>query len=237
MAWTLVTGAAKRLGASICLELARAGHNLVIHYRQSQDEAEALAVTLRAFGVKAETIRGDFSTAESLQEFLREYQRQFLATRFVVNNVGNYLIEPPSETAPIKWHELFETNFFAPVALTNALLSSLKQERGAVVNIGVAGISKLKVDVNAAAYTMSKIALLAYTKSLAKEVAKDLVRVNMVSPGYIDNAVDLPDDLSVLPMKRAATPEEVARVVRFLLEPASAYITGQNIEVAGGVGL
>lgn len=237
MGWTLVTGGARRLGASICHELAQAGHQLAIHYRQSHDEAEALAVTLRAFGVKAKTIRGDFSTQESIHDFLKRYQQQFDKTLFVVNNVGNYLMEPSSETSPAQWHALFETNFFAPVMLTNALLPSLKKEKGAVVNIGVAGIGKLKVDINAAAYTMSKINLLAYTKSLAKEVAKDKVRVNMVSPGYIDNAVDLPEDLSVLPMGRAAKPDEVARVVRFLLEPASAYITGQNIEVAGGVGL
>jgi NAD(P)-dependent dehydrogenase (short-subunit alcohol dehydrogenase family) len=91
-------------------------------------------------------------------------------------------------------------------------------------------------DVYAPAYRIAKTGLLMLTKSLAKELAHASVNVNMVSPGYMENAVDLPDKLS-LPMHRAASFEEVSRTVVFLLADESKYITGQNIEVCGGVRL
>lgn len=237
MQWTLVTGGAKRLGASICYELAEAGHAIAIHYRKSEKEAEGVAEKIRKCGGRAETIQGDFSSKEAVLAFASSYKKRFDETCFLVNNVGNYLVQPGSLTPIDSWYDLFETNFFAPLILTDALLPSIINAQGAIVNIGVAGLNKSKADITSTAYTMTKNALFNYTKSLAREMAPKLVRVNMVSPGYIDNAVDLPDDLGTLPMGRAAAPIEIARVVRFLLDKESGYITGQNIEVSGGVGL
>ena len=95
----------------------------------------------------------------------------------------------------------------------------------------------LRADVNATAYTITKLGLWMLTRSLAKELAPSQVRVNMVSPGYLDISVDLPEDVSKLPMGRSGTTKEVANIIALLLDKQSSYITGQNIEVAGAVRL
>lgn len=236
MEWTLVTGGGKRLGAELCLYLAQQGLPVLVHYRTSCTEAQEVVNACRAKGVAAELIQGDFSSPEKLEDFIVRCRRQFPAIKNLVNNVGNYLIKAASETDLSEWMEIFQVNLHAPFALSKAFLSSLKQHRGSIINIGVTGAGGMHTDTRRAAYRMSKMALVMLTKTLARELAKDQVRVNMVSPGYLDNAVDLPEPQS-LPMRRPARLEEVARVVWFLLQDNSEYITGQNIEVAGGVAI
>lgn len=236
MSWTLVTGGAKRLGAAICQELAQKGYNIVVHYRESKLEAEEVAALCREHSVKAEILYGDFSSMDSLEAFTKDYLNRYSDTQHCVHNVGRYFTGSTLATPLAVWQELFQTNLFAAVKLAQAIAPSLKSHQGSLVHLGFAGVGSVKADNYCTAYTSAKQALLMMTKSLAKELASDYVRVNMVSPGYIDNAVDLRDS-TLLPMKRAATCHDVARVVAFLIDPASAYITGQNIEIAGGVRL
>lgn len=112
-------------------------------------------------------------------------------------------------------------------------MPSILQQKGAIVNIGVSGIQHVLADVHSTAYTSAKLALWAVTKAFAKEFASKGIRVNMVSPGVLEKTVDAP----ALPMGRRATFAETARVVVFLLAEEKSYITGQKIEVAGGVRL
>lgn len=234
MKWTLITGGAIRLGAEIAKELACAGHNIVIHYNHSRDAAEKLVKELQNYGVKAELIQGDFSSRKSVDDFLSRYN---FDTEYLIHNVGNYLIDMPLNT-PIKaWEELFQTNLFAPVQITQKLSSSIIKNRGRIITIGVTGINSVRADTYATAYTQTKASLLGYTKGLAKELANLGVTVNMVSPGRLENAVDLPEDPKSDPMGRPGKLSEITRVIKFLLEPESAYITGQNIEVAGALRL
>jgi len=235
--WTLVTGGARRLGAQICKSLAQNGYPVLIHYNTSCKEAQDLIKECRASGVSAESIQGDFSSIQTLQDFLQRLKTQFPQIKNIVNNVGNYRVESTLATNIQEWHELFQTNLHAPVALIKELMLQIKKQKGSIINIGVAGIENVPANTYSSAYTASKLALWMVTKSLAKEFAPFHVRVNMVSPGMLDNAVDLPPDQKILPMKRAGTPIEVARVVLFLLDENNTYITGQNIEVAGGLRL
>ncbi len=237
MGWVLITGAAKRLGAEICGQLAAKGYSVVVHYNTSKVEAEAAVNGLRKLGAKAESIQGDFSTIQDTQDFIERYIVRFPKTQSLINNVGNYLVKPASTTTPEEWADLFQTNLNAPAALTNALLPSIISEKGSIINIGVVGLEAGRADTYCPAYTASKMGLLLLTRSLAKELASKNVRVNMVSPGLLENAVDMPKDMSMVPMHRPGRLEEIARVVTFLLEPENGYITGQNIEVAGGLRL
>lgn len=237
MKWTLVTGGAKRLGAEICLTLAKAGYSVVVHYNTSRTEAEQIVQQCREIGVKAECIQGDFASPESTELFIQSYQERFPNTANLINNVGMYLIKSGLNTTEGEWKTLFQTNVHTPFALIRNLIPTIKENRGNIINLGVSGLQSHQANTYSTAYYMTKQALWSLTRSLASELASSLVRVNMVSPGYLDFAVDLPSDIKKLPMHRAATAEEVSRVIAFLMDPKSAYITGQNIEVAGGVKL
>lgn len=237
MNWTLVTGGAKNLGAAICKELARQKYPVVIHFRQSVKEAHAVLQECRRFNVEAECIQGDFSTRESTQKFLIEYKEKFPQTKSLINNVGNYFIGSSLKTPEEQWDDLFQTNLHAPFMLIKNLMPSIKQLQGSVINIGIAGLNTSRVDHYSTVYTMAKAGLLMLTQSLAAELAPDLVRINMISPGYLDTAVDLPQELTKIPMKRPAKNQEVADLIAFLLSDKAQYITGQNIEIAGGTRL
>lgn len=235
--WTLVTGGAKRLGADLCLALAEAGWPVVVHYNQSQDEALDVVAQCQAKGVQAAAIQGDFSSWAQLKDFMQRYLQQFPQTHALINNVGNFLTQTAQQTLMEEWEALFQTNLHAPFFLSQTLLPTLISCKGQIINIGVSGLHKQTGHSYAMAYALTKAALLEMTRSLARELASQGVRVNMVSPGMLDISVDLPADVTQLPMCRPGYCREVSRVVTFLLDPASAYITGQNIEVAGGWGL
>ncbi len=237
MGWALITGAAKKLGAEISRTLAQRGHNIVIHFRSSEKEALEVAKECQSFGVETICIQGDFSTVESTKKFIAAYLKKCPASEILVNNVGNYILKPLTATDVEEWMDLYQTNLNTPFMLTQALLPSLKKAHGSIINIGVAGARNFRANVNAPAYVSSKQALWSMTLSLAKELASCQVRVNMVSPGYLEDAIDLPDDPATLPMGRAAKYREVALAVAFLLNQDSKYITGQNLEIAGAVGL
>lgn len=237
MGWTLVTGGGKRLGAEICLTLAKLGYPIVVHYNTSPEGAHAVVAKCREYGVEAEAIQGDFSTQESTEDFIIRYLKRFPDSANLINNVGIYLVRSGLKTSQKDWIHIFQTNFHAPCALIQALVPSITQTHGAIVNIGMVGIQQIGAKTYSTAYSASKQSLWMATRSFAAELAPSLVRVNMVSPGYLDISVDLPKDVKKLPMHRAGTCVEVARVVAFLLDNESNYITGQNIEVAGGFSL
>lgn len=235
MAWTLVTGGAKRLGAEICRTLGQHGHSVLIHYHTSRQEACDLVNICQQEGVAAECIQGDFSSPEATAYFIQELLARFSSVENLVNNAGKYFVSSALNTPTEAWQELFQINLHAPTALIQALSPHIKQAQGNIINIGVSGNHSIRADNYFTAYRMAKMCLLMLTKSLAKELASFNVQVNMVSPGQLENSVDRPDP-SVLPMQRLGKLTEVARVVAFLLEKDQ-YITGQNIEVAGGLGL
>lgn len=235
--WTLVTGGAKGLGAEICRTLAESGFPVVVHFRKSEKEAHEVAGYCQSKGVLAEIIQGDFTTKESTLAFIENYKSRFADSENLINNVGNFLVKGALQTSEEEWLDIFQTNLHAPFYLSQALLPSLKKRQGAIINLGVAGITTFRADSYSSAYNAAKTALFSLTKSLAKELAPYQVRVNMVSPGYMENAVDLPLDLKVLPMGRPSTLKEVASLISYLLGESGKTITGQNIEIAGGVRL
>lgn len=234
--WSLVTGGAKGLGAEICLTLAKQGFPVLVHYRSSHREAADIVKICRQY-VPSEKIQGDFSNSNFLNQFNETLHQQSYEVGNLINNVGTYLVKPTLNYTQEDLCKLFQSNLFAPYALIQSLIPSLKKFQGNIINIGVAGINSLRADTYSIAYTMAKLSLGMLTRSLAKELAASFVKVNMVSPGYLENAVDLPKEPSSLPMKRPAVFKEVADIIAFLLKEENSYVTGQNIEIAGGVRL
>jgi NAD(P)-dependent dehydrogenase (short-subunit alcohol dehydrogenase family) len=234
MRWTLVTGSAKQLGAEMMRMFAKEKRNCVIHFRHSKNQAEQLQRELLQLGVNAETIRGDFTTVDSTRAFLQEYLSRFEETEILVNNVGNYLLGNATTTTPESAIELFQVNVNAALMCVQALLPSLKKCRGRIINIGMAGSSLNVANIHATVYNMTKLSLSMLTKSLAKELAPFQVSVNMVSPGYLENSIDFPQDSRHMPWGRPAALSEVVEAVRFLTSTPMGYTTGQNLEIAGG---
>lgn len=223
----LVTGGAKGLGRAVVLELAKRGHDLLLHYRSSQKEAEQVAKECQSLGVKVALFQGDFSCPETTEDFVARLLLSNCRIKGIVNNVGVYAPILLEETPLVKWRSLFESNLHAPFALIMALLPTLKKEKGRIVNIGGVGAQK-----TAPAYATTKEALRFFTQLLSKELASDGITVNMVSPGQMENSVDLPKKL---PMGRPATLIEVAQIVATFFDDAYSYVTGQNLEVAGAL--
>ena len=237
MSWTLVTGGSRGLGATLCSILAQKGHNIALQYRVSKEAAEGIVQQCQALGVQAYALQGDFSTPQGVNLFLNSYLEQCTETRAVINNASEYHLGTASETPPSIWQHLFQVNLHAPIAIINALLPSLRRNQGAILNLGVAGLVKQHADTHASGYFSSKSALWSVTRSWAKEEASHLISCNMISPGYLETSEDHPMSVDRLPMQRLASLNEVSRLIAFLLEEENSYITGQNIEISGGVRL
>ena len=232
----LVTGAARRTGRGLALALARAGADVVVHYGQSRLDAESAVAEIAALGRRGFAISADLAVPGQAEALIEASLTQAGRLDVLVNNVGNYPLGDPLGLSPDQFRATLETNLTAPYALIRAALPALVASgAGQVINLGYAGVEHMIANTRAMAYQISKAGLLVLTRSLAQALGPQGVRVNMVSPGHIDNSVDLPADIeSHVPLARPARIDDIAGALLFLLSPAGAYITRANIEVAGG---
>lgn len=231
----LVTGAAKRTGRAIARKLAEAGADLVLHYHRSAEQAAQLARELGASGRRVIALGADLSSAQNAERLIEQIDQQLGALDILVNNVGNYPeVAPLAQTAD-EFAATLATNLIAPYALIRAALPMLRRAPAAdVINLGYVGSGHVLANRHAMGYQISKTGLLVLTRTLAQELGPVGVRVNMVSPGHLDNSVDLPARIAAhVPLGRAGSPDEVADCILYLLT-RGAYITGANIELAGG---
>jgi 3-oxoacyl-[acyl-carrier protein] reductase len=219
----LITGGARRLGAHLARGLAADGFAVVVNYRGSRDAAEALAEEIGGRAVQGDVaVRGD---VERMFASVAETEGRL---DLLINNVGVYVPKDISELTPDDWDHHLRPNLDG--AFYCSFYARPLMDRGLIVNVGYAGVDALKANVEATAYQVSKTGLLVLTKSLAKGWAP--IRCNMVSPGQLGNSVDLPADLSCIPLGRAGELDDMLGAVRYLV--SAEYVTGVNIDVAGG---
>ncbi|MEM1282683.1 MAG: SDR family oxidoreductase [Chlamydiota bacterium] len=235
MSWVVVTGGARGLGAALSHRLADGGYSLIIHYNRSKSAAEKLKTTCEKRGVVVKLVHGQFNDRESTEKFINGVLDLNIPITHLVNNVGHYIVDSLLNTSEENWYDLFNINVNAPFLITKGLSDSVIKQKGSILNIGVAGLDTQKSNTYSPAYLITKQALLGMTKSLAKELAQQHVNVNMISPGYLENSFDLPKEISNLPMGRTVELSEVVEMVYFLMSDSGRSITGQNIEIAGGV--
>jgi len=235
----LITGGAKRVGASICRELHAHGAHLMIHYNTSANEARALQAELNLLrGQSVAIIQGDLNNTATLPNLISESVRHFGRLDALINNASTY---PPTELGQINednWHNLMNSNLKAPVFLCQAAAPELRKNRGCIVNITDMHIERPKKGY--IVYSVAKAGLVTLTKSLAHELGPE-VRVNAVAPGPVLWPEDNPqfDEvyrqriLNQTLLKRVGNPEDVAKAVRFLIYDAT-YTTGHILAVDGG---
>ncbi len=235
----LITGGAKRVGASICRLLHASGANLMIHYRSSVKEARALQAELnlqRANSVAI--IQADLLNLSILPSLIQESIHHFGQLDVLINNASSYY---PTEIGDIKedqWQDLMGSNLKAPLFLAQAAAVELRKQHGCIINITDMHIERPKKGY--IVYSVAKAGLVTLTKSLAHELSPE-VRVNAVAPGPVMWPEDNPqfDELyrqrviSQTLLKRIGEPNDIAKAVKFLIQDAP-FITGQIIAVDGG---
>ncbi len=236
--WALVTGAARRVGRVVALELARRGANIVVHYNTSADEAGATVADLRALGVDADVVQADLADAAQVRRLADDAEARSGGVALLVNSASNYLRTPFDAIDEEAWDASIDVNLKAPFLLAWTL-GRVMRGRGEGVIVNIADWAGERPYKSYLPYCISKAGVLALTKALAIELAP-AVRVNAVAPG----PVLLPEhfgEREIAAVERATplgvgTPEDVARAIRFLAEEAT-FTTGSIFHVDGGRGI
>jgi NAD(P)-dependent dehydrogenase (short-subunit alcohol dehydrogenase family) len=232
----LVTGAAKRIGRAIALELAAHGANVAITYLGSQSEAEETVRALAAFDVEALAVRCDLRDPLSIEQTVVAVAEEFGRIDLLVNNAGTFASVALEEISAEQWDAMFTTNTRAPFLVAKAAYPHLRAAKGRIINIGSLG--GLHPWATHAHYCTSKAALHMLSKTMAKAWAPE-ISVNCIAPGMIvqgevDEAYE--QFARKTPMQRNGTAQDVAAAAVFFAT-APHFITGQLLAVDGGLGL
>lgn len=235
----LITGGAKRVGAAICRALHAHGARIMIHYRSSRDEAQALADDLnRPRPGSAALVQADLLDIDRLPYLVDATLRQFGRLDVLINNASSFYPTPVGGIDERNWTDLIGTNLKAPLFLSQAAADALRHAHGCIVNI--ADIHAERPMKSYVVYSIAKAGLVAMTKSLAHELGPN-VRVNAIGPGPImwpdaDPTFDDTERRRIVAhtlLKREGSPDDIARAVKFLIYEAT-YTTGQMLAVDGG---
>lgn len=238
---SIITGASRGIGRAIAVMLAEAGSDIVVNYHKSKDKADEVVAELTRLGVKAKAYQADVSDEQQANEMIEQALADFGPIQIVVNNAGITEDRSFLKMTRDQWHKVVLVNLDSVFNITHKLLPIMVEHKwGRIVSI--TSIVGQMGNFGQSNYAVAKGGLIAFTKSLAREVAAKGVTVNAVAPGFIETdmtAVVPEKALEVVcqmtPMGRLGKPEEVARAVRFLAAPNASFITGEVINVNGGL--
>lgn len=234
----LITGGARRVGAGTVRELHAHGWNILLHYRNSAADAEALAAELNAVRpASAALFQLDLTETARLPELVQAALKRFGRLDALINNASSFYSTPVGQITEIAWDDLIGSNLKAPLFLAQAAAAELAKTGGCIVNI--ADIHVERPLAGFPVYTIAKAGVAALTRSLARELAPQ-VRVNAIAPGvnlWPENETDFDAAerariLATIPLGRNGEPQDIAQAIRFLLE--APYLTGVILPVDGG---
>lgn len=237
----LITGGSRGIGKEIALELAKNGVNIVISYVNNMEKATAVIDEIISYGVKAMAVCADVSVEEDVLHMIKTVEEEFGTIDILVNNAGitkdNLIIRMKEED----WDSVMDVNLKGTFLCTKAVSRIMMKKRyGKIINItSVVGIMGNTGQSN---YSASKAGVIGFTKSMAKELASRGIRVNGIAPGFIETDMTevLKDEikdtmLKAIPLNSFGNPKDIANLVVFLASERSDYITGQIINVDGGL--
>lgn len=237
----IVTGSGRGIGRAIALELAVAGAKVIVNYAGRVDKAEETVELIREAGGECLAVQADVSQIAEVDRLIKTTLDHFGKIDILINNAGITRDSLLLRMKEADWDVVLATNLKGVFLCTKAVSKGmLKQRSGVIVNISsVVGLSGNAGQAN---YAAAKAGIIGFSKSIAKEFASRGIRVNAVAPGYI--STDMTETLAegmqtevlrAIPLGRLGKPEDVAKVVRFLVSPEASYITGQTLCVDGGM--
>lgn len=237
----LITGASRGIGRSIAVECVKQGAKVAFTYLSSAEKAKALEDELTANGGIAKGFKSDASDFDQAQQLVEEVVKEFETVDVLINNAGITRDTLLMRMTEEQWDEVISTNLKSAFNLTKAVIRPmLKARAGSIINMSsVVGVSGNAGQAN---YAASKAGLIGFTKSIAQELGSRNIRCNAIAPGFIETEMTGSLDEKVvqewrnsIPLKRGGTPEDVSNLSVFLASDMSAYITGQTLNVCGGM--
>ncbi|MEZ4842457.1 MAG: 3-oxoacyl-[acyl-carrier-protein] reductase [Flavobacteriaceae bacterium] len=237
----IITGATRGIGKGIAEVFAKNGANIAFTYSSSVEAAKALENELTALGVKAKGYQSNAANYEAAQQLADDVLKEFGTIDILVNNAGitkdNLLMRISEED----FDKVLEVNLKSVFNLTKAVIRPMMKQRGGSI-INMSSVVGVKGNAGQSNYAASKAGILGFTKSIALELGSRNVRCNAIAPGFIETEMTgvLPEETvkmwrDAIPLKRGGTPEDVANACVFLASDMSAYVTGQTLNVDGGM--
>jgi 3-oxoacyl-[acyl-carrier protein] reductase len=237
----LITGASRGIGRGIAMKFAEHGANIAFTYLSSIEKGLALEKELEAFGIKAKGYQSDAADFKAAEELVNAVISDFGTVDVLVNNAGitrDTLLMRMSEQ---QWDEVMNANLKSVFNLTKAITKPmLKQRKGSIINMS--SVVGIKGNAGQSNYAASKAGIIGFTKSIALELGSRNIRSNAIAPGFIETEMTAALDPKVvegwrdsIPLKRGGTADDVANATVFLASDMSTYITGQVINVCGGM--
>ena len=237
----IITGASRGIGRGIALKFAQEGANIAFTYLSSVEKGLALQKELESYGIKAKGYQSDAADFKAAEDLVTAVVAEFGTVDILVNNAGitrDTLLMRMSEQ---QWDEVMNANLKSVFNLTKAVQKPmLKQRKGSIINMS--SVVGVKGNPGQANYAASKAGIIGFTKSVALELGSRNIRSNAIAPGFIETEMTgALDEKTVqgwrdaIPLKRGGTAEDVANVTAFLASDNSAYVTGQVINVCGGM--
>ena len=237
----IVTGASRGIGRAVAVRLGSGGARVVVNYHRNQDAAEQTAQAIRQAGGEALIVQGDVALPETAEALTKGALDAFGRIDILVNNAGITRDTLILRMTVDDWDAVQQTNLKGTFLVTKAVLRPMIRQRGGRI-VNLSSISGRMGNAGQANYATTKAGLLGFTRSVAREVASRGITVNAVSPGYIETDIwnDVPEQaraklLELIPLGAAGRPEDIAEAVAFFASDAAAYITGQVLNVDGGL--
>ena len=237
----IITGASRGIGKGIALAFAQHGANVAFTYSSSAEAAKALENELNSLGIKAKGYQSDAASFDQAQQLADDVVKEFGSIDILVNNAGitkdNLLMRISEED----FDKVIEVNLKSVFNMTKAVQRTmLKQRKGSIINMS--SVVGVKVNAGQTNYAASKAGIIGFSKSVALELGSRNIRSNVIAPGFIETEMTAKLDENTvkgwreaIPLKRGGTPEDIANACVFLASDMSDYITGQTLNVDGGM--
>jgi 3-oxoacyl-[acyl-carrier protein] reductase len=238
----LITGGARGIARAVTLDLAARGWSVAICYRTSAKEASDVIVAVKQAGAKGLAFQSDVSDAGAATELVRRVYEEWGRIDALINGAGPYHRVSLLEETIEGWHSMFDNNLHPVFYLTRAVIPIMKNNKwGRIVSFSMANAEQLIAQPQLTSHYISKVGLLALSRSFARLIARDGITMNCVSPGFIDSGSapkgELERMVKSIPAGYVGTVDDVVAAVRFLVSDEARYVNGANIQLSGAWGV